>query len=405
MNLFRPDSIALPRRRSAARYSLRNSTVIALATTAVLAAAAPPARGQGDTVYMEKGRTPRAKSMAVVGAIVGLGLGLAIGSSQKPPAYSIAGAGLLLGGLGGFLLGKQYDEIHAVQFRGVRPLTVRSVEIDVTGDPIALSAGDSTVDVGTTEGVQTFFSSNSLLPGDLRARGLIGITTVAVTPHTQWLTVGTGSGLYLFPPRRGRGVLVHSGAVAAVVATGGRVISASGGRVIVTPVNADSELVWPGVTLTAPVRALALDSARAIVWAATDDSLFALRLGSDSLTRLAAVKIEGGARKIAAAGTRVAVAVGERGVRMFDVTDAAHPVAGHAWTVARFAYDVSLAGDRMFVAAGPDGVYVVDLKQSALLTIGVARDLGFAAAIVSADGYTYLLDGRTNVLRRLDSDF
>jgi hypothetical protein len=80
-------------------------------------------------------------------------------------------------------------------------------------------------------------------------------------------------------------------------------------------------------------------------------------------------------------------------------------VAGHAWTVARFAYDVSLAGDRMFVAAGPDGVYVVDLKQSALLTIGVARDLGFAAAIVSADGYTYLLDGRTNVLRRLDSDF
>jgi hypothetical protein len=314
-------------------------------------------------------------------------------------------AGLLLGGLAGYFLGHQYDEIHAVQFRGVRPVTVRSIQIEVSGDPVALAAHDSLVDVASSDGVQTFFSSNSLLPGEMRARGLIGITTVGIAPVTQWLSVGTGTGLYLFPPRRGPGVLVHTGAISALVATGDRVISASGNRVSITPVHADSEQAWPGVTVTSPIRALALDSAQSIVWAATDDSLISLRLAGDSLIRLASVPIEGGARKIAVGGGHVAVAVGERGVRMFDVTDPAHPVAGHAWTVARFAYDVSIAGSVMFVAAGPEGVFVVHLRSSALITVGVARNLGFAAAIVSADGYTYLLDGRTNALRRLDSDY
>ncbi len=405
MILFRHPPVDRSRRHLPARPSLRRNTAVALVCAATLAASAPPARAQNDTVYMEQGRTPRKKSMAVVGALVGFGVGLAIGSSQKPTAYSVVVGGLILGSLGGYLLGKQYDEIHAVQFRGVRPLSVGSTRIDVTGDPIALTARDSLVDVGTSEGVQTFFSRNSLLPGDLRARGLIGITTLAISPRTEWLSVGTGSGLYLFPPRQGPGLLVLSGEVAAAVATRGHVISASGDRVSITPVNADSELAWPGVTLAAPVRALALDTARSIVWAATDDSLFALRLNGDSLVRLSVSRIDGGARKIAAAGNRVAVAVGERGVRMFDVTDPAHPVAGHAWTVARFTYDVSIAGSRMFVAAGPDGVYVVDLRGSALVTIGVARELGFAASIVSTDSYTYLLDGRTNALRRLHSDF
>ncbi len=405
MNLLRPPPHSRHRRFISSGPTRRRSAAIALVVASTLATIAPPAHSQADTVYKELGRTPRKKSMAVLGALLGFGVGLAIGSSQKPAAYSIPAAGFLLGGVAGYLLGKQYDEIHAVQYRGVRPLPVRSSEIEIEGDPVALAAHDSLVDVASSEGVQTFFSQNSLLPGDLRARGLIGITTVGITPTTNWLVVGTGSGLYLFPPRRGRGVLVHTGEVAAIVTTSGRVIAASADRVTITPVNADSEMAWPGVSLTSPVRALALDHERSVVWAATDDSLVSFRLDGDSLQRLAALPIDGGARKIAVGGGRVAVAVGERGVRMFNVADPLHPTAAHKWTVARFAYDVSIQGARMFVAAGPDGVYVVDLKQDMLITIGVARDLGFAAAIVSADGYTYLLDGRTDVLRRFDSDF
>jgi hypothetical protein len=170
-------------------------------------------------------------------------------------------------------------------------------------------------------------------------------------------------------------------------------------------VGADSAGEWPGTDLGGSVRALALDSVRAILWAATDDHLISLLVRGDSLVRLGDVPIDGGARRIAATGDRVAVAVGERGVRIFEASDPAHPHAWKTWTVARFAYDVSLEGDRMFVAAGPEGVYVADFHGKNLVTIGLARGLGFASAIVSRDGYTYLLDRRTNTLRRLGTTF
>jgi hypothetical protein len=37
--------------------------------------------------------------------------------------------------------------------------------------------------------------------------------------------------------------------------------------------------------------------------------------------------------------------------------------------------------------------------------LGLARGLGFASALVSRGGHTYILDRRTNSLRRIDSDF
>ena len=90
---------------------------------------------------------------------------------------------------------------------------------------------------------------------------------------------------------------------------------------------------------------------------------------------------------------------------IIDITDAAHPKSRGDWTAARFAYDVSIDGQRLFVAAGPEGVYLVNLADATTQTIGVARALGFASAIVSHDGHTFILDRRTNALRRIISTY
>ena len=397
---------ALPSPLPARRRRRRPWNGAALGALLALATVTPPARTQqADSVLQEENRTPRAKSYAVLGIILGGVAGLAFGATQNPPAYSVTAAGAALGGLAGWLIGRQYDDLHRAQFRGVRPITPRSISVELDGEPVALATNDTTVAVGGSEGVQLFFSGASLLPTGNRAAGIIGIATLDIAPHSEWLALGSTNGLYIYPPHRGRGVLVNEGSIAAVVTTPGMIFWASGDRVSMTPVAADSTGPWPGISVGAPVRAIALDAARAVLWAVTDEQLVGLRITGDSLQRIGAAPIDGGARRVAALGNRVAVAVGTAGVRLYDVTDPTRPRAGRPWTVARFAYDVSLDGDRMFVAAGPEGVYVAEFRHGSTVTIGLARGLGFASAIVSREGYTYLLDRRTNTLRRVDTEF
>jgi hypothetical protein len=57
------------------------------------------------------------------------------------------------------------------------------------------------------------------------------------------------------------------------------------------------------------------------------------------------------------------------------------------------------------VASGVEGVYVLDTGGPGLKTEGLARELGFAIALVSGGGYTFVLDRTTNSLRRFASDF
>ena len=97
--------------------------------------------------------------------------------------------------------------------------------------------------------------------------------------------------------------------------------------------------------------------------------------------------------------------MGEKGVALFDITDRGAPEVAWRWTAAHFAYNVSIDGTRLYVAAGPEGVYLVDLSGEAPRTIGLARSLGFASAIVSGDGHTFILDRRANALRRIISTY
>ncbi|MGH7621961.1 MAG: hypothetical protein ACREMU_06440, partial [Gemmatimonadaceae bacterium] len=310
------------------------------------------------------------------------------------------------GGIAGFFIGRQFDERRAVTYRGAPSLRIPNVAIELEGDPNVIAVRDSEAAVGGSAGVQLFSALDPrLMPLGTRAVGLRGVDALAIAPSTGWLAIGSQAGLYLYPPVRGPGILVGRAGVNAIAAADTRIFVAVDDRVEIVPVSADSARAWPGTAVGAPVRDIALDEARAVVWASTDRELVGLRISGDSLVKIGAVPLPGvGLRMVIDQGV-AAVAMGEKGVAIFDITDATQPKVRAIWTGARFAYDVSIDGTRLFVAAGPEGVYLVDLAADGPHTFGLARSLGFASALVSHDHHTFILDRRTNALRRIISTY
>lgn len=349
---------------------------------------------------------PRALIVGIIGAIAGglAGFGFSKGGVQRGAGLTLVGAAG--GGLVGFFIGRQLDERRAIAFRGAPSLKIPNVAIELEGDPSVLAIRDNTAAVGGSEGVQLFFTSGErLASGGMRANGLHGIGAIDIAPRTSWLALGSRTGLYVYPPQKGPGVLVQRANINAIAAAETRIFAATGNRVESIPVSADSERTWPGTELGAVVRDIALDEAHAVLWASTDREIVALRITGDSLVMIGSQPLAGAGLRVVIDGPIAAVAMGEKGVALFDITGPANIKPRAIWTDARFAYDVSIDGSRMFVAAGPEGVYLVNLSSDAPKTIGLARTLGFASAIVSHDGHTYVLDRRANALRRIISTY
>jgi hypothetical protein len=342
-----------------------------------------------------------------VGGAAGVGFARASrqegGGCLKVPCVIVAST--LGGALFGYFIGREYDRRYVMQFRGVPRLRPDNITASLEGDPVEIAIADSTVAVAGSIGVQLFRVQRDIVEMGRRAAGVRGIQTIALAPQTEWLTLGSPTGLYVYPPLSGPGAIVREGDVNATVASSRRVFFATDRRIEVAPVNTDTTREWPGATLDSPAHDLALDSARALLWAVTDKELIAFRATGDSLTRVSSAPLEAGARRLALQGNTVAIALGNRGVRLFDISDPTRPRQIATWSVARFVYDVALDRHRLFAAAGPEGVYVIDVGTSEPRTLGLARSLGFASALVSQDGYTYILDRRTNSLRRILSDF
>ncbi len=391
------------------RHSIPRRAALLLVPLA-LAGTAPELRAQRSSDSSAVGTVtrpkPRSLVLGIAGAIIGGLAGFGFSRGGKQPGSGMTLVGAAAGGLAGFFVGRQFDERRAVNYRGAPALRIPNVAIQLEGDPSVLAVRDSEVAIGGSAGVQLFSASDPrLAPMGHRANGLHGVDALALAPGTGWLAIGSRSGLYLYPPVRGPGILVGRAGVSSIAAADTRIFVAVDNRVEIVPVTADSERPWPGTTLSAPVRDLALDEARAVIWASTDRELVALHLTGDSLVLIGSVPLPGiGLRMVIDEGV-AAVAMGEKGVAIFDITDAAHPKERNVWTGARFAYDVSIDGSRMFVAAGPEGVYLVDLNADGPHTFGLARSLGFASALVSHDHHTFILDRRTNALRRIISTY
>ena len=375
-----------------------------------LAGTAPTVRAQGRDDSSAVGTVthpkPKSLTLGIAGVIIGGLVGFGFSRGGKQPGSQMTVIGAAAGGLAGFFIGRQFDERRAVTYRGAPSLRIPNVAIGLDGDPNVLAVRDSEAAVGGSAGVELFNAADpQLTPIGHRANGLRGVDALAMAPGTGWLAIGSRSGLYLYPPVRGPGILVGRAGVSSIAAAETRIFAAVDDRVEIVPVTADSARSWPGTALGAPVRDVALDEARAVIWASTDRELVALHLTGDSLVRIGSAPLPGIGLRMTIEGATAAVAMGEKGVAVFDITDAAHPTQRAVWTGARFAYDVSIDGTRLFVAAGPEGVYLVDLASDGPRTFGLARSLGFASALVSHDHHTFILDRRTNALRRIISTY
>ena len=341
----------------------------------------------------------------MVGALVG-GAGGAVlhhdGSGTACRACTI-GAGALIGGIAGLLIGREVDQTYALRYRGVPRLRIPFVEQSLDGDPLTLAARDTLLAVATSTGVTILSSTGALLTRGRRAAGIRGITALDLTTRTHALAVATPTGLYVYPPVRGPGVLLREGTIQAASASDDHVFFALGQRIEWAPLNSDSTHAWAGVELHAPVTDLEWDGRRQILWALTDTLIVALSWDGDSLSTVGQTLVEAGGRSLSVHGHRMAIALGGAGVAIFDLSNPSSVREIARWTGARFVYDAALAGDRLYAGAGPEGVFVIDATSLPPRTMGLAFDLGFAATLLSRDGYTYILDRRTASVRRIST--
>lgn len=396
------------------RNPAARSALLALALAVTLETAGPVrvhAQGSSGSGH----RTPRSKILAIVGGLVGGVIGVVFAkSSSSSLSGSCLGiqcvivAGTAGGAAFGYLIGREYDLTYAQRYRGVKPIDIPTVDADLEGVPVAISASDSGIAVAGSRGVELFRSDGNLLAQARRAGGLRGISVVALAPTSGWVALGSPAGLYLYPPGGGPGALVRTGDISSATASDREVFVGVDNRLERAPLQMDSTRSWPGVALgeSGAARDVEIDTARSLVWLVTSRDLRSYRMEHDSLVGpLGTAALDGAGRRLALANDTIAVAMGDKGVDFFDVTDPAHPRAFARWNVARFVFDVSIDGGRIFAAAGPEGVYVLTLVAGKPEALGLARDLGFAAALVSRRGYTYILDQRNNSLHRIDSDF
>ncbi len=388
-----------------AHHTYLSSVRVWLLIPALLASAPLSIAAQRDPATVAADRTPRRVVLAVIGALAG-GAGAAVlnrdGTGTSCRACYIGG-GALIGGIAGMFIGRELDQMYAVRYRGVPRLRIPFIEQALDDDPLALTARDTLLAVATSSGVTILSSTGGLHARGRRANGIRGIAALDLTGRTHALAVATPTGLYVYPPLRGPGVLLREGTIQAATASDDHVFFALGPRIEWAPVPIDSAGPWPGVDLGARVADLEWEEERQILWALTDTLVLALQWTRQGLDLASSARVEPGGRSLTARGDRIAVALGGAGVAIFDSPDPSRVREVGRWAEARFVYDVALAGERLYAGAGPEGVFVIDAATVPLRTVGLAFDLGFAASLLSRDGYTYILDRRTSSVRRIST--
>lgn len=396
---------------SSRRAALRRAVCCmpVLVTTLAGQQAAPPT-----TTAANDGRFPRWAMLGIVGALTGYGVGLSysrIGNDRRAAAGNCTSGGCVTGimtaggALVGVMIGRELDQLHEVRYRGSKSLHPTLESVTLGADVGALTVRDSVVAAAGRSGVRFLSSGVAFKATTRRAAGIRGITDIALGSSRGRFALTTGTGVYIFPVDSGPGSMIREGPASAVATIGDTAIFTPGSRVERAPLSADTTREWPGIDVGRRPIAVAADEQRNIIWTITDTALLALGRSGDSLSVLSVVPLPNRPRRVAIDGDLLVLALGEAGIAVFRTTDPASPVAIARWTGARFAYDVSIAHGRIFIAAGPDGLYIVRIDGDRLENLGLARDLGFAATVLSRDSWTYVYDRTTGSVHRMSSTF
>ncbi len=372
----------------------------AMTAVAALALLGQPAAAQG-----------RRWILAAGGAAVGLGLTAIYSSGSYSRSIGwcssarCVGITTTIGGsMVGYLIGHDQDERYRLRYRVAPPFEVSSRTRILRTRPTGLELGAGVVAVSGDDGVELVSAQPRLDYLGHRARGLRDIQDVSLPADSARFLVGTSTGLYLFTVSGdAAGLRALDGEVSAVAIRGSRVAVTAGGMLRVGTVTGDS-VRWRIDTLALTGRvADARWQDDTTVWLLTDRQLASYRVPADSAaTALARIDLEGPARRVTIRDTLAAVAAGAAGVYLVQINDPTLPRVLAHWTEPRFVYDVALWGGDIYVAAGPEGLYVLRAGVGRLEAIGLARSVGFVAALAADSDALYALDRTGGVLRRIE---
>lgn len=383
---------------------MRRALTLALALAVAMPNLAP--------AQSSRGRIPRRWIGAVVGAaITGTAAWIysRTGTSTSSHCSSprCVATVMLVGGAGaGFLIGRQFDQLYAMRYRNAPPMTVRGQSIPLSVVPTDIAARGGIIAAAGEGGVEILAAGERLERGDVRARGLRRVAAAVPDPATNRLLVATGAGLYGFALRGEQlaGGLLRPGDVIAVDVHGDHALVATDRGVDLARLVEDS-LVGSAAPRVFPARIadVAWDHERGLAWVLTETALVALAVGDSGLAdSLGAFPLFTAGRRLAILRDTIAVAAGEGGVFLLDVSDPRAPRQVAQWSGARFAYDVALGPRAVYLAAGPEGLYVLSPRADGSMTaLGLARNLGFVAALDADGSDLYLIDRSGGLLRRI----
>ena len=308
------------------------------------------------------------------------------------------------GGFVGYLIGHDEDVKFQTRYQVAPPIEMSSRTQLLRTRATGLEVGGPLVAVSGDDGVELVSAQPRLEYLGHRARGLRDIQDVSLPADSARFLVGTSTGLYLFAVSGDAGGLrALDGEVSAVATRGSRVAVTVGGVLRVGTVTGDS-VRWRIDTLALTGR---VADARwhddTTLWLLTDRQLASYRVPADSAaTPIARVDLDGPARRFTIRDTLAAVAAGAAGVYLVQISDPALPRVLAHWTESRFVYDVALWGGNIYVAAGPEGLYVLQSGLGHVRAIGLARSVGFVAALATGGDVLYALDRTGGVLRRIE---
>ncbi len=377
------------------------------ATLALLAAATAAAPVTLDG----QGRLPRRVLFTGLGVAVGLGLTAvySAGEHNRAIGWCTSGecVGILsttVGGLVGFMIGREADSHYALRYRSAPPLTLagrtralRTRATFVTLDRALLAAwGD--------EGAELVAALPSLEYLGRRGQGLRNVTDAAVDQDRQRLLLSTPTGLYLYGlAGEAPGTRVLGGEVAAIAPLGRRLAVATATALRLGEASGDS-VVWRTDSTTAADRVTDLRWQNdTLLWVLTESALWAYRAAPDGpLAVTGRVDLRGSLRRVDLRDTVAAVAAGSEGVYLVHVGNPAAPRVMAHWSEPRFVYDVAVWANLVAAAAGPEGLYLLQQAGGDLAPMGLDRNAGFVSSVAVSGESLYALDRSGGLLRRLD---
>jgi len=381
----------------------RTALRVALAGLVALPGAARPAAAQG--------RMPHQFIFALGGAALGLGATALYSGRNYSRSLgwcsSVTCVGIWttsLGTLLGYLIGHEQDEKYSLRYRLAPPVELANRSRNLRTRATGLDLGAGIVAVSGDDGVELVSAQPRLDYLGQRARGLRDILDVGVRPDTARLLIGTGTGLYLYDVAAdSAGLRTLASATGAVAVREGRVAAAAGGAIHVGRLVGDS-VAWASDTVVLTRRVTDLKWQNdSVLWALAETRLTAYVVAGDSAAHeVGAVDLTGLSRRLTITDSLAVIAAGAGGVFVVHVADPALPRIVSHWDKARYVYDVALWQGRIYAAAGPEGMYVLSFDGEHLQPIGVARDMGFVAALAAGDAL-YVLDRTGGVLRRIEA--